>query len=292
MDINRVGVVGAGVMGSGIAQTCAQAGYKVLISDLSNELLEKALSNIDKDLTLRISKGKLSQRDRDSILMNIQQTTKISDFRNCDLIIEAVVENLDTKKKVFAELDAICPDQAILASNTSTMSIIAIATSTTRPNRVIGMHFFNPAPAMKLLEIIKTIATTDDTLEIVREFGNSIGKKVVVAPDIPGFLVNRLMSPFSINAIRTLEAGIASKEDIDTAIKLATSMQLGPFEVLDIVGLDVFLNSVEYLYKEYHDPQFNPPILLKNMVIAGWLGRKTGKGFYNYTNEDSKNVER
>jgi len=285
MNIKKVGVVGCGIMGSGIAQVCAQASYEVLVSDINDELLSKGRAAINSALTRRVEKGKLSQEDKDSILARIKGTTNISDFLDRDIVIEAVAENMDLKKKVFAELDGICPEHTILATNTSTLSVIDIAKATSRPDKVLGMHFFNPAPAMKLLEVVRTIATSDETLEVGKEFGQSLGKSVVVALDIPGFLVNRLTSPLSLNAIRTLEAGIATKEEIDTAIKLSQNKPLGPLETLDLIGLDTLLAGVEYMYQEYKDPQYAPPILLKKMVAAGWLGRKTGKGFYEYDKE-------
>lgn len=285
MDIKKVGVVGSGVMGAGIAQVCAQAGYHVLVSDVNDELLNKGVAAIKSALTKREEKGKLSQQDKDSILARIKGTKNLSDFHDRDVVIEAAPENMDLKRKLFAELDGICPEHAILATNTGSLSIISIAVATTRPDKVLGMHFFNPAPAMKLLEVVKTIATSDETLEIGEEFGRSLGKSVIIAPDIPGFLVNRLTAPSSLNAVRTLEAGIATKEDIDTAIKLSQNRQMGPLETMDLIGLDTILMANEYMYQEYKDPQYAPPILLKKMVTAGWLGRKTGKGFYEYDEE-------
>lgn len=282
MNIKKVGVVGCGVMGSGIAQLCAQAGYEVLVSDLNDELLKKGLSSLDRVLTKRVEKGKLSQMDKDTILALIRGTTNVNDFQQCDVMVEAAAENMEVKRKIFAELASVCPDHTILSTNTGTLSIIHIARATKIPERVIGMHFFNPPQVMKLLEVVKTIATSSETVEIGREFGVSLGKTVVVAPDIPGFLVNRLMAPFGLNAIRTLEAGIATKEDIDTAIKLGANMPMGPLERADLIGLDIILEGNEALYREYKDPQYAPPILLKKMVAMGWLGRKTGKGFYDY----------
>lgn len=282
MDIKRVGIVGCGVMGSGIAQLCSQAGYQVLISDINDELLNKGLSSLDSSLTTRIEKRKLSEEDKESILSRIHGTTNMKEFHRCDVMIEAAVENLDVKRKIFAELDTISPQHAILATNTGSLSVIDIAKATKRMDKVLGLHFFNPPHVMKLVELVKTIATSNETVEIGKEVAVSLGKTVVIAPDVPGFLANRLMAPLGLNAIRILEAGLATKEDIDTAVKLGTNMPMGPLERADLIGLDVILQGNEAMYQEYKDPMYAPPILLKRMVAAGWLGRKTGKGFYEY----------
>jgi len=282
MDIKRVGIVGCGVMGSGIAQLCSQAGYQVLISDINDELLNRGLSSLDSSLTTRIEKRKLSEVDKESILSRIHGTTNMKEFHQCDVMIEAAVENLDVKMKIFAELDTISPQHAILATNTGSLSVIDIAKATKRMDKVLGLHFFNPPHVMKLVELVKTLATSNETVEIGKEFAVSLGKTVVIAPDVPGFLANRLMAPLSLNAIRMFEAGLATKEDIDTAIKLGTNMPMGPLERADLIGLDVILQGNEAMYQEYKDPMYAPPILLKKMVAAGWLGRKTGKGFYEY----------
>jgi 3-hydroxybutyryl-CoA dehydrogenase len=285
MDIKRVGIVGCGVMGSGIAQLCSQTGYDVLVSDINDELLNKGLLSLDRSLTKRIEKRKLSQQDKDTILSHIHGTTNIKDFHRCDVMIEAVFENLDVKRKIFAELDAVCPQHAILATNTGSLSVIDMAKATKRMDKVLGLHFFNPPHVMKLVELVKTIATSNETAEIGREFAVSLGKTVVIAPDVPGFLANRLMAPLGLNAIRMLEAGLATKEDIDTAAKLGANMPMGPLERADLIGLDIILQGNEAMYQEYKDHMYAPPILLKRMVAAGWLGRKTGKGFYEYDKE-------
>lgn len=282
MDIKNVGIVGCGVMGVGIAQLCSQAGYEVLISDINDELLNKGFSSLDSSLTTRIEKRKLSEEDKKCILSRIHGTTDMKDFNGCGVIIEAVIESLDTKKKVFAELDTVSHQHAILATNTGSLSVIDIAKATKRIDKVLGLHFFNPPHVMKLVELIKTIATSNETVEIGKEFAVSLGKTVVIAPDVPGFLANRLVAPLGLNAIRILESGLATKEDIDTAVKLATNMPMGPLERADLIGLDVILHGNEAMYQEYKDPMYAPPILLKRMVAAGWLGRKTGKGFYDY----------
>jgi 3-hydroxybutyryl-CoA dehydrogenase len=282
MEIRKVGVVGCGIMGSGIAVVCAQAGYRVTALEMNAELLKGGLASINSMLTRSVEKGKLSKQDKDSVLARIEGTINNRDFHDCDLMIEVVPENMELKKEVFAELDKICPEHTILATNTSSLSIIDIAMVTGRPDKVLGLHFFNPAPVMKLLEVVKTIATSNETLEAAKGFGKSLGKTVVIAPDTPGFIVNRMMAPFRLNAIRMLEAGVATVEDIDTAIKLGTNMPMGPLEVADLIGLDNILSGASNMYRELKDPQYAPPVLLGKMVAAGWLGRKTGKGFYEY----------
>ena len=282
MEIKRVGIVGCGAMGSGIIQVCAQSGYQVVASEINDELLNKGLTSISNFLTRSVEKGKLSQQDKDSTWARIKGTTNSKDFSDCDLIIEAAVENMELKKKIFAELDKICPRHAILATNTSCLSIIDIATITSRADKVLGLHFFNPVPLMQLLEIVRTIATGDETLETAKGFGKSLGKTIVIAQDVPGFIVNRLMTPFLLDAIRMLEAGVASREDIDTAINLGLNHPMGPLTLSDLIGLDVVLFIVNAIYEEFKDPRFAAPPLLKKMAAAGWLGRKTGKGFYEY----------
>lgn len=282
MEIKRVGVVGCGAMGSGITQVCAQSGYQVVVSEINDELLNKGLTAISNFLAKSVAKGKLSQQDKDATLARIKGTTNTNDFSDCDLIIEVAVENMGLKKKVFTELDKICPKHTILATNTSCLSIIDIAMATSRPDKVVGVHFFNPVPLMQLLEIVRTIATSDETLETAQDFGRSLGKSIVTAQDVPGFIVNRLMTPFLLDAIRMLEAGVATREDIDTAIKLGLNHPMGPLALSDLIGLDVVLFIVNAIYEEFKDQRFAAPPLLKKMVTADWLGRKTGKGFYEY----------
>lgn len=282
MEIRKVGVVGCGLMGSGITQVCAQAGYQVVVSEINDELLNKGLSSISKSLTRSVDKGKLSQQDKDTTLARIKGTTNTKDFADCDLVIEAAIENMDLKKKLFAELDKICSKQSILATNTSCLSIIDMAMVTAKPDRVLGLHFFNPVPVMRLLEVVKTIATSDETLETGKNFGKSLGKTIVIAQDTPGFIVNRQLMPFLLNAIRMLDAGVATREDIDTAINLGLNHPMGPLALADLIGIDTIYFISSAIYEELKEPQYVPPPLIKKMVSAGWLGRKTGKGFYEY----------
>jgi 3-hydroxybutyryl-CoA dehydrogenase len=282
MEIKKVGVVGCGQMGAGIVQVCAQSGYQVIVSEINDTLLNKGLGFLNSTLTKSVEKGKLAQPDKDAILSRIKGTTNTKDFTDCDLVIEAAIENMDLKKKIFADLDSICPKQAILATNTSCLAIIDVAMATKRADKVLGLHFFNPVPVMKLLEIVKTIATSQDTLNAGKTFGTSLGKTIVIAQDAPGFIVNRLAMPFILNAIRMLEAGIATREDIDTAVNLGLNHPMGPLALADLIGLDTIYFVVNAIYEELKDPQYAAPVLLKKMLAAGWLGRKTGKGFYDY----------
>jgi len=282
MKIKKVGVVGCGQMGAGITQVCAQAGYQVITSEINSELLNKGLKFIDSRLGRDVEKGRLSPQDKDSILNRIKGTTNTKDFVDCDLAIEAAIENMGLKKKIFAELDNICPQHTILATNTSCLSIIDMAMATSRPDRMLGLHFMNPVPVMRLLEIVRTIAISNETLEAGQAFGKSLGKTIVTAQDTPGFIVNCLLIPYLLNAIRMLNAGVATKEDIDTGINLGLNHPMGPLALSDLIGNDTVLFMANALYDEFKEPQYAPPSLLRKMVTAGWLGRKTGKGFYEY----------
>lgn len=282
MDIKKVGVVGCGAMGSGIAQVCARVGYQVMVSDINEAALDKGISSVGSRLARDVEKGRLSPEDRDNTLQRLKGTVDKNDFSDCDLMIEAVFENMEIKRKTFCEIDEICPEHTILATNTSCLSVINIATATKRPEKVLGLHFLNPVPVIKLLEAIKTIATSDETLETGVEFGKSLGKTLVVAKDTPGFIVNRLMTPFIHNAIRMLESGIASKEDIDTAVKLGLNHPMGPLELIDLLGIDIDYDVSCDMYERLKEVEYAPPLLVQQMVAAGWLGRKTGKGFYDY----------
>ncbi len=285
MEIKKVGVVGCGIMGSGIAQVCARSGYQVVVREINDALLDKGLGTIGSRLSRDVEKGRLSAEDRDATLGRIKGTTDLKDFADCDLVVEAIIENLDEKKKAFAELDKICPQDTILASNTSVMSIIDIATATKRPEKVLGLHFFNPVPVMQLVEIVKTIATSAETVAACEEFGKAIGKTTVIAKDTPGFIVNRLLIAFNLNAIRMLENGVATREDIDNSVKMGLNHPMGPLALCDMAGLDTLLYIARDLYENLKDPAYAPPVLLQKMVAAGWYGRKSGKGFYDYTKE-------
>jgi 3-hydroxybutyryl-CoA dehydrogenase len=282
MEIKTIGVVGCGTMGGGIAQLCAQSGYKVVVSEVNAELLKRGLGIIDKNLARLVEKGKIPQAEKDAISGRLKGTTSMSDFSGCDLMIEAAIENIELKKKIFTELDSICPKHAILASNTSATSIIDIAMATKRPDKVLGMHFFNPAPVMKLLEIVKTIATSDETLKAGQDVGKVLGKTTVIAKDAPGFIVNRLWIPYILQSIKLYEDGVASREDIDNALNLGLNYPMGPLALADYTGLDVVMFIANTIYERLKDPRYIAPTLLEKMVAAGWLGRKTGKGFYDY----------
>ena len=283
MHITKVGVLGfTGVMGSGISQLCAQSGYQVVGFFRNETRAQKTLASINGFLTRSVEKGKITNQDKEAALSRIKTTPSLKSFRDCNLIIETVIENLEVKKKLFTELDEICPKHAILATNTSSLSIIDMAMSTKRPDKVLGLHFFNPAPVMQLLEIVKTIATSDETIDTGKAFGESLGKTVVIARDSPGYIVNNLLVPYLLNAIRMLDADVATREDIDTAVTLGLNYPMGPLAVCDFIGLDALLFVANIMYEESKDPRCAAPPLLKNMVTAGWLGRKSGKGFYEY----------
>lgn len=282
MGINNVGVIGCGVMGGGIAQVCAQSGHEVTVLEINNELLNKGINAIKSALSKSMSKGQLSQEDCEAVIGRIKGTTEARDFGHCDLVIEASSENMDLKKRLFAEMDRVCPEHTVLATNTSCLSVIEIAMATSRPEKVIGLHFMNPAPVMKLLEVVRTVATSDATMEISRCFGESLDKNIIVVQDTPGFVVNRLLIPFIIHAISLFEAGLATKEDIDIGVSLGLGHPMGPLRLADLIGLDIVLQITEYIYEELKDPRYIKPMLLKKMISAGWLGRKTGRGFYEY----------
>ncbi len=282
MEIKKVGVVGAGIMGAGIVQISAQSGYQVVMSEINEELLKKGVGGIDKLLARSVSKGKMSQEDKDAVMGRIKGTTNMQDFADCDLVIEAVPEIMALKKKLFAELDKICKPGAIIASNTSCLSVIDMAIVTGRQEKVLGMHFFNPVPVMRLLELVKTILTDEDTMESARKFGETVGKVVTVSPDIPAFVVDQLANPFILDAIRMVENGVSPADDIDRGVTMGLNHPMGPLALADLVGLDTILMIANALYDELKDQKFAAPTLLKKMVAAGWLGRKTGKGFYDY----------
>lgn len=282
MEIKKLGIIGFGQMGAGIGQVFAQSGYEVIAVGTNESSLTKGLKGIEKRLAGRVEKGKMSQEQKDGVMAKIRTSTKMEDLKECDLIEEAIPEDLELKKKIFAELDRICKPETIFGSNTSGLSVTEMAASTRRPDKVMGMHFHNPAPVMRLLELVKTIMTSNETIDAVRMWGATLGKTVVVAPDVGGFIVTRLFTPFLLGAVRMLEAGIATRDEIDNAMKLAVNHPMGPLEVVDFIGLDTELSIAKNLYDETKDSKYAPPLLLTRMVTAGWLGRKTGKGFYEY----------
>ncbi len=283
MDIKKVGVVGCGIMGTGIAQVCAQSGYEVIVKDTEEKIIQKGLAFIDKILSKSVDKGRISSEEKEAIQDRLKGTTSLQDFSNCDYVIEAVPEDMEMKKQVFAQLDTICPEHAILATNTSVLSVIEIASATKRPEKVIGTHFANPVPVMKVVEVVRTIASSEETLATTRSLCKRLGKIVVVAKDAPGFLSNRISTPFLLNAVRMLESGAGTKEDIDTLIKEGMGHPMGPLTLLDLIGIDTVYRGALAIYEETKDAQYFPPTLMRQMVAMGWLGRKTGKGFYDYT---------
>jgi 3-hydroxybutyryl-CoA dehydrogenase len=269
-------------MGAGIAQLCAQSGYNVIVSEINDTLLQKGLKSINAFLSRSVEKGKMKPEDKDAILARIKGTTNMADFSGVDIAIEAATEDLAIKKTIFAQLEKYCPAKAILATNTSVLCVAEIAGATKRPDKVLGMHFANPVPVTKILEMIKTIATSEATVADGKSFGASIGKTVVLTKDLPGFISNRIFSSFLLNAVRLVQEGIATPEDIDTVFKLGVGHAMGPLETLDFVGIDTVYRGAKAMYEELHDPQYAPPPLLTRMMALGWLGRKTGKGFYDY----------
>lgn len=279
--MQNIGVIGSGLMGSGIAQVAAQSGFQVLLSDQQSEAHDGALSNIKKRLERQKEKGKLEE-EVDLILARIQTTTELSDFARLDLVIEAISEQEQLKCTLFSQLDKICPPTTLLASNTSSISITNIAAATQQPERVVGIHFFNPVPMMPLVEVIRGAASSDESVTEATRFAERLGKTVVQAKDTPGFVVNRLLIPFLIEAIFAFEEGIASREDIDKGVTLGLGHPMGPLTLADFVGLDTLLSICEVFYREYGDSKYRPPVLLRRYVAAGWLGRKSGKGFYDY----------
>jgi 3-hydroxybutyryl-CoA dehydrogenase len=283
MEIKKVGVVGCGLMGSGIVEVCAKAGYEVVVSEINDEFLQKGMDRINKSLSRAVSKGKVAQEEMNATLGRVKGITKMADFAPCDLVIEAAVENMELKKQIFTELDGILRPEAIIGSNTSSLCITEMASVTQRGDKVLGIHFFNPVPIMPLLELVRTILTSDETLAVIREFGQSVGKTTVVAKDTPGFIVNRLLIPYLLHAVRIYEDGLATKEDIDTAIKLGLNHPMGPLTLMDLVGLDTTLFIADAMFDEFKDPRYAAPPLLRRMVLAGHLGRKSGKGFYDYS---------
>jgi 3-hydroxybutyryl-CoA dehydrogenase len=282
MAIKTVGVLGCGLMGAGIAQVCAASGYKTIVREVEQKYLDKGLARIDKFLTDGVAKGKVTAEVKETTLGNLTGTTSFDDFKGCDLVIEAIIENVEEKAKAFAALDALVGEQAIYCSNTSSLCITELAAKTKRPDRFAGLHFFNPVPLMKLVEVIRGLTTSDETYQQVFAFAQSLGKEPITAPDKPGFIVNRLLVPYLLDAIRSYEHGLGTVEDIDKGMKLGTGYPMGPFTLLDFVGLDTTYYIANIMFEEYREPAYAPPPLLKRMVLAGRLGRKSGHGFYKY----------
>jgi 3-hydroxybutyryl-CoA dehydrogenase len=282
MEIKTVGVLGCGLMGSGIAQVCAAAGYKTIVREVEQRFLDKGLARVNKFLNDGVEKGKVTAEARDKTLANLSGTTSADDLKGCDLIIEAIIENVEEKRKTFAALDGVVGEQTIFCSNTSSLCIQELASNTKRPDRFAGLHFFNPVPLMKLVEVIRALTTSDETYQKVFDFAQSLGKEPITAPDKPGFIVNRLLVPYLLDAIRAFDHGLGTVEDIDKGMKLGTGYPMGPFTLLDFVGLDTTYYIANIMFEEYREPAYAPPPLLKRMVLAGRLGRKSGHGFYKY----------
>jgi len=286
-DIKRVAIIGFGTMGSGIAQVVAQAGYEVIARDVADDLLKRGLELIKSGpfgLEKAVERGKITREQAEATLSRIKVTTDLAAaVKDADFVIEAAFENLDLKKKIFREVDELAPPHAVIASNTSTLSITALASATKRPEKVAGMHFFNPAQVMRLVEVVRGLQTSDETVEVVKSFAQKLGKTpIIVNKDVPGFVANRIGFAAILEAIRLYEEGVASAQDIDTAMKLGYNWPMGPLELADLIGLDVLLDANESIYAETRDQKYNPPVILRQMVRAGWLGRKTKRGFYTY----------
>ena len=287
MAIEKIGVLGCGLMGSGIAQTAAQAGVQVTVREVSKELLDKGFAYIDKSLARLVQRGTLTAVEGDAARNRLRGTTKIEDLADCQMVIEAITEQIEAKKELYRALDAVCPPPTIYASNTSSLSITEMAVATRRPERFVGLHFFNPVPIMKLVEIIRTIATDPKVYEEVAAFAARLGKTPVRTSDRTGFIVNRLLVPYLLDAVRALEEGVATVPDIDQAMKLGCGHPMGPLTLLDFVGLDTTYYIANIMFDEFKERRFAPPPLLKRMVMAGWNGRKSGRGFYEYSDPEN-----
>ncbi|HMA40121.1 MAG TPA: 3-hydroxybutyryl-CoA dehydrogenase [Gemmatimonadales bacterium] len=282
-DITRVGVLGCGLMGSGIAQVAATAGYETIVRDVAQPILDKAKAGIEKSLAKFVEKGKLQAPDRDAALRRLSFTTVTADLKACDVVVEAVTEDLEVKNALWRELDALCPAGTIFASNTSSLTIAAMAAATKRADRFVGLHFFNPVPLMQLVEVVRTVTTSEDAFKRAFAFARSLGKEPVAAKDNSGFIVNLLLVPYLLDAIRALEHGVGSVTDIDKAMQLGCGYPMGPLTLLDFVGLDTTYKIAEIMFAEYKEQRYAPPPLLKRMVLAGMYGKKSGKGFYDYS---------
>ena len=290
MTIRSVGVVGGGLMGSGIAQVAAMAGFPVVVREISDALGERARAGIDRTLAKGIERGKVTTAQREQTLSNLAFTTDVADMAGCDIVIEAVVEDLAIKNSLWEELNRVCPRETIFASNTSSLTIAEMATASGRPDRMVGLHFFNPVPLMKLVEVVRTVTTSDETFRTAFEFARGVGKEPIAAKDNSGFVVNLLLVPYMLDAIRALERGIGSIEDIDKGMTLGAGHPMGPFTLSDFVGLDTLYRIAEIMFDEYRETRYAPPPLLKRMVLAGMTGRKGGRGFYDYSSEPPRPV--
>jgi 3-hydroxybutyryl-CoA dehydrogenase len=282
MAIEQIGIVGSGIMGSGVAEVAAKAGHTVVLRSRTQAGADGMIAGLEKSLAKQVERGKLDEGERDATLARVRGVTDLGELEKCDLVLESIVEDLATKKHLFSELDRICDDHTILATNTSTLPVVEMAMETGRPDKVCGVHFFNPAPAMPLVEIVRALTTSEETLTAAREFATKCNKTVVDVRDQAGFIVNALLFPYLNNAVRMLDAGVASRDGIDAAMKGGCNFPMGPLELLDLVGLDTSLSILEALYEEFKDPNYAPAPLLKRMVSAERLGRKTGEGFYDY----------
>jgi len=282
MGITTVGVLGCGLMGSGIAQVCAAAGYTTIVREVEQGFLDKGLARVRKFLDDGVAKGKVTAENREGTLANLSGTTDVDALKDCDLVIEAIVENLDEKRRTYAALETVVGAHTIFASNTSSLCITELAAATKRPDRFGGLHFFNPVPLMKLVEVIRALTTSDETYQATYAFAQSLGKEPITAPDRPGFIVNRLLVPYLLDAIRAYENGLGTLEDIDKGMKLGCGYPMGPFTLLDFVGLDTTYYIANIMFEEFREPAYAPPPLLKRMVLAGYHGRKSGRGFYAY----------
>ncbi|HEY3055177.1 MAG TPA: 3-hydroxybutyryl-CoA dehydrogenase [Thermoanaerobaculia bacterium] len=285
MPIKKVGVLGCGLMGSGIAQVAAQAGYDTTVVEVEQKFLDKGISGIDKSLGKFVEKGKLSSADRDACLSRIKGSTSLQDLAQCDIVVEAITENPQIKKETYTAIDSIVKKDAIFASNTSSLTITELSMATARPKQFVGLHFFNPVPLMKLVEVVRTILTSDEAFKTAYEFAKSLGKEPVACRDNSGFIVNRLLVPYLLDAIRAYEEGVGSIEDIDKAMQLGCGHPMGPFTLLDFVGLDTTYYITQVMFEEYREKRFASPALLRKMVLAGRFGRKSGAGFYEYSGE-------
>jgi 3-hydroxybutyryl-CoA dehydrogenase len=290
MEIKRVGVAGCGLMGAGIAQVCAEAGYRVIVREVSDELLKKGLGRIESFLARRVEKGKLASERKLEILGHLEGTTAAASFESCDIVIEAVIEDLAEKAKLFEELDRVCPGPTLFASNTSSLSITEMAAGSGRPDRFVGLHFFNPVPIMKLVEVVRSPLTSPEAYEAAFAFAGSLGKTPIRVGDKTGFVVNRLLVPYLLDAIRALEEGVASVADIDEGMRLGCGYPMGPFTLLDFVGLDTTYSIANIMFDEFRERRFAPPPLLKRMVQAGLHGKKAGKGFYDYSEKPPRPI--